>query len=94
MEMQEDGRMLRVEFVEHSREWDRLANMLESANPSHGALNAHAKAGMRDRSKLTKVKVPFEGVLWKMMFLQASTQQLHIVDTLPSADDLSIPFRR
>src|SRR5229473_3871855 len=49
---------LRVQTMEHAREGDGLANVLQSADPCYGSLDPHAEAGVGNAAVLSEIKIP------------------------------------
>src|ERR1700722_14381086 len=49
---------LRIQTVQRPGKWTRFAHVLETADPRHHALNAHAEAAMRHAAISAQVKVP------------------------------------
>ena len=47
-----------INSFDRARIWDRLADVFDAADPGHGPLDAHAKAGVGDRAESTQFKVP------------------------------------
>src|ERR1700761_8420148 len=85
---------LRVDAVQRSRKRDRLPDVIQSADPSHSALDTHAEAAVRDAAVLAQVEVPLEGSEGKVVVFDALLQKIIAVDTLRAADDLAVTFRR
>src|SRR5271165_4653320 len=52
-----------IQPIQHTRERNCLAHVVESANPRHGALDTHAEARVRHSAELAQVKVPLESFL-------------------------------
>src|SRR5262245_36321617 len=67
-----------------------LAHMLETANPGHGPLDSHAKAGMRHPAVLAEIQIPLESIFRQLMVTDALQQQVVIADALRATDDLAI----
>src|SRR5262249_6565504 len=83
----------RMQAVEHAGKRDRLADMLEAANPRHCALQSHAEAGMRHRAELAQVHIPVERLLRQIVLFDPLSEQLQAGDALPTADDLAVTLR-
>src|ERR1035437_10008174 len=83
-------RLLRVQPVQHPRERDGLANVLQPADPGYAALDSHAEPAVRHGPVLTQIDVPIERLLGQMMLLDALEQQFDVVYALPAADDLAV----
>src|SRR5690348_11657624 len=79
---------LRIKPVQEARERNRLAHMLESADPCHGALDADAEAAVRDRSISPQVQIPRILIFRQPVLLEPALEQREIVDPLAAADDL------
>ena len=54
---------LRIHAVNHAREGDDLADVLGTADPCDGTLEAQSKTGMRHAAITTQVEIPLEGLL-------------------------------
>jgi hypothetical protein len=51
-----DAKMnLRVQPMQHPREWNRFSHVFQSADPRHGSLDAHAEAGMRNAAVFAEI---------------------------------------
>src|SRR5438874_1993950 len=85
---------LGVDARERTREWNRLADVLEAADPRDGTLDAHAEAGVRDASVLAQVEIPLEGFFGELVLLDALREFLVGADALRAADDLAVSFGR
>src|SRR5262245_39507838 len=68
--------------------------MVDSANPGHYTLDAHAEAAVRHAAETAKIEIPLEGFLRELVFLDTRDEQIVIVDTLTAADDFPVTFRR
>src|SRR5438128_1793362 len=82
--------VLRINLVEHARERDGLAHVLERADPGHSALDAHAEATVRHAAELAQVQIPLEGFFWKPVLVDALAQRFIRVHALRAADDLAV----
>src|SRR3954471_3706396 len=51
---------LRVQLMQHAWKRNRLAHMLQPADPRYGAFDAHAKSGMRHAAELAQIEIPLE----------------------------------
>src|SRR5208337_5332233 len=76
-----------VEPVEHTRKRNRLAHVLQSADPGHGSLDAHAEAGVRDAAVLAEIKIPLESFFGQIVLMNALQEQVVGGHALRSADD-------
>ncbi len=84
----------RIDPVQHARKCDRLAEMIELADPRDDPLDPHAEPCVRESPELAEVQIPPEGFLGKVVFLDPSEQQIGIVDAHAAADDFSLAFGR
>ena len=79
--------------MQHAREGNGLAHMLQAANPGHGALNAHAEARMRHGAVTAQIEIPLEG-----LFAAARARRYASVDRrspyAAAANDFAITFGR
>src|SRR5512146_1720094 len=80
----------RVYSVQHARERNRLAHVLQPADPRHRTLDSHAEAGMRHPAVLPQVEIPFEGLFWQVVFMNSFEQGIVAAHTLRAANDLAI----
>src|SRR5208337_225041 len=78
---------LRVQTMQHARERNRLAHVLQAADPGYGALDAHAEPGVRDAAVLAEIKIPFECFFGEVVFLDALHEEIVRSRTLRSTDD-------
>src|SRR5208282_2230017 len=62
---------LRIHAVNHAREGDDFPDVFGSTDPCDGALEAEAKAGVRDAAVAAQVEIPLEGFLGQIVFTQA-----------------------
>ena len=85
---------LRPRPIQHARERDGFANVLQPAHPRDEALDAHAESGVRNGAVLAQVEVPVERFARQIVFVQALQQQIQIVNALPAADDFAVAFGR
>src|SRR5579859_8227699 len=85
---------LRINPSQCPRKGNRLTHVLQPAYPRHGPLNAHAKACMRHAAVLAQIEIPLERLFRQAMFVYAFQQMLVIANTLRTADDLAVSFRR
>src|ERR1039457_3349488 len=53
---------LRIQPVQRARERNRLAHVIEPADPRHRTLDAHAKPRVRNPTELAQIKVPLESL--------------------------------
>src|SRR5208282_4695694 len=51
---------LRIQPMQHAREGNRLAHVLQSADPGDRALDAHAEAGVRNAAVFAEIEIPLE----------------------------------
>ncbi len=85
---------LRPRAVQHARERDGLADMLQAAHPGDESLDAHAESGVRNGAIPAQIDIPVEVRCRQIVFLQALQQQVQIVDALAAADDFAVAFGR
>jgi hypothetical protein len=62
---------LGVNPMQGTRKWNRLPHVIQPANPRHGPLDSHAKAGMRHAAIPPQIEVPLEGLARQLMFVNA-----------------------
>src|SRR5262249_58120742 len=74
------------EALEHARKGNGLAHVLQSAEPRHAALDAHAEAGVRDGAEAAEVEVPGERVAGQRVLRDARLERRQVVLALPAAD--------
>ena len=55
------GISLRINPIQRPREGNRLADVVEAADPGCDSLDAHAEAAVLDGAVLAQVEVPLEG---------------------------------
>src|SRR5271163_3973366 len=79
--------------MQHARERNSLAHMLQAADPRHGPLDAHAEAGVRNAAVLAELKIPLERFFGQIVLMNSLEQQLIRGHALPSADDFAVTFR-
>src|SRR6478752_4269653 len=77
-----------------SRKRNCFTHVLQAAHPGHGALNAHAKPGVRHAAKLAQVQIPLERRFRQIVFLNTLEQQVVVANALRAADNLAVAFRR
>ena len=87
------GESLRIHLVQHARERNCLPHMVELADPGHGALQAHAEAGVRHAAVLAQIQVPLEGVFRQFVLVDALQQFGVVAHALRSADDFAVALR-
>src|SRR3984885_16213632 len=80
--------------MQHARKWDRLAHVLQAADPSDSALDAHAETRVRNAAVFAEIKIPLEGFLRQIVLVNALQQQIIRGHALRSANDLAIALRR
>ncbi len=85
---------LRIDAVQSPGKRNRLANVIQGADPCHHSLDAHAKTGVRHRTVAAQIKIPLEGIEWQLVLLDALLQQIVGADALGAADDLAIALGR
>src|SRR5262245_35364923 len=83
-----------IDAIQHSRERDRLAQVVDAAEPRHDALDPHAEAGVRERAEAAQVEVPAERLLGQAVLVDALQQQLAVREALSPADDLAVALGR
>src|SRR6266568_9691593 len=83
----------RIHPVEHPGIRDRLAQMLEPADPAHHPFDAHAEPAVRDGAIPTQVEIPLEGFLRQVVLLDSRQPQIQIRDAFAAADDFAVALR-
>ena len=63
---------------EHPRVRNRLAQVLEAADPGDHPLDAHAEAAVRHGAVAAQVEVPLERFLRQVVLLDARDQQVEV----------------
>src|SRR5277367_1704062 len=91
--MQREGTS-RIDAIEHPWEGDDFANVLGSAYPGHGALQAQPKAGVRHAAVPPEVQIPLERFFGQVVSPQALNQGVIVRQALAAADDFSVAFGR
>src|ERR1017187_3199158 len=89
-----DNPQLRIQPVQRTREGNGLAHVLQSADPGHGALDAHAESGVRNAAELAQVEIPLEGVFRQFVLMNALQQKIVGPNALRAPDDFPITLRR
>src|ERR1700722_586692 len=82
-----EGGELRINAVQHTWEGDYFADVLGSANPRHGALQAHSKPRVGHAAVPAQVQIPLKQVRGEILRLQAVDQFLVVRQTLAAAND-------
>ena len=67
--------------------------MRQLAHPRHGALEAHAEAGVGDAAVLADVQVPLVVGPGELVVLDLVQEVLQIAGALAAADDLAVALR-
>src|SRR5688572_30121516 len=80
--------------VKHPRERNRFADVLQSANPRDGTLDAHAESGMRNGSVFAKIEIPLEGFARQVVFLDPLSQEFIARHALAATYDFTITLGR
>ncbi len=91
-ENRELGTELGVQPMQHAREGNRFAHVLQAADPGYGSLDAHAEAGVRDAAVLAEIKIPLEGFFGQIVLVNALQEQIVGGHALRSADDFAVAF--
>src|SRR5262245_16108315 len=78
-----------VDPVEHPREGDRLAQVLDAADPGDDPLDAHAEARMGHAAVRAKITVPAERLLGQVVLADALVELLAVGEALAAPHDLS-----
>src|SRR5271156_3115190 len=84
---------LRIDAIEHPWEGNHFADVLRSANPSHGAFQAKAKARVRNAAVPAQVEVPLKCFLWQVVLPKALNQRVVVCEALAAADNFAVAFR-
>src|SRR5215210_3114337 len=82
------------ESVEHPRERDGLADVLDAAHPCDAALDAHAEARVRDAAVAAQVEIPLERLARQVVFLELFFEEFERGGALAAADDLAVALGR
>src|SRR4030095_16943114 len=82
----------RFESIQHSREGNCLADVLQTADPGDGTFDAHAETGVRDRAVLAQIEVPLERFPRKLMLCETLHEQVIARHTLATAHAPTIAF--
>src|ERR1700691_3085670 len=80
--------------MQHARKRNRLAHMLQSADPCYSPLDAHSEARVRNAAVLAEIKIPLESLFRQIVLMNALQEQIMRSHALRSANDLSVAFRR
>src|SRR4051812_3840807 len=75
--------------VQHARERDRLAEVLDAADPGDAPFDAHADPAVRDRAVFAQVEIPVEGFLGELVGRDLLSQKLEVGGALAPTDDLA-----
>src|SRR5213596_3517784 len=84
----------RPEALEQAGEGDRLAHVVEAAQPGDAALDAHAEAGVRHGAVAAEIEVPAEGVERELVPSDLRLEHGGVVLALAAANDLAVALRR
>jgi len=68
--------LLRVQPVQHSREWDRFADVFEPADPGDSTLESHAEPSVRNTADLAQVQLPLESFFGQAVLVDPLEQQI------------------
>src|SRR4051812_6842867 len=93
-EMQRAATASRAQPVHGARERDRFADVMDSADPADGALQAESESGVYEGAVFPEIEVPVVRLDGESFFLDARQQLVVIVLALRAADNLAIAFRR
>src|ERR1035437_2647804 len=85
---------LRVKAVQRARERNRLAHMVQAADPRYRTLNPHTETGMRYPAKFPQIEIPLERLLRQIVLVNPRQQLLVRSHALRAADDLAISLGR
>src|SRR5882672_5226330 len=88
------GPSLWTQTIHSTRKSNRLANVVDSANPTHGSLEAEAETSVNERAVLPQIQIPVVSLDRQAFFLYPAEELVVIVLALRSADDLAMTFRR
>ena len=64
-------RCLRVDPMQRARERNRLAHVLQAADPAHHPLDAHAEARVGHAAVAPQVEIPLEGLARQVVLVDA-----------------------
>src|SRR5206468_4024281 len=68
----------RVQPVQHSRIWNRLAQVIELADPRHHSFDAHPEPAVWHGAVAAQVEIPLEGLLRQLVLLDSLQEQIKI----------------
>ena len=68
--------------------------MIQSADPAHHALDAHAEAAVRHAAVPAQVEIPLEGFLRQVVLLDPLQQQIQIRESFATADVFVVSLKR
>src|SRR5688572_14872630 len=80
--------------IQHSRIRNRLAEMLEAADPAHHTLDAHAEPAVRHAAVAAEIEVPLERFLRQFVFVDPLQQEIVVIYSHATADDFAITLGR
>ena len=86
--------LLRFYLSHQARERNRLADVVQAADPLHRALHSKTEAGVGHRAVTTEIEVPLEGLARQLVLVEALLEERQIVLALRAADDLAVAFGR
>src|SRR5215469_2351831 len=85
-----DRQASRSQPLEHAREGNRLAHVMQAAEPGDATLDAHAESGVRHGPEAPQVEVPRERLARQRVLGDARLEDLEVVLALATADDLAV----
>src|SRR5580704_9647796 len=80
--------------MQHTRERNSLAHMLQAADPGYGSLDAHAEARVRNAAVFAEVKIPLESFFGQIVLVNTLQEQIVRGHALRTADDFAVTFGR
>src|ERR1700691_6036307 len=66
----------RIYPVQRPRKRNRLAHVVQAADPGDYALDAHAETGVGNAAISPQIEIPLEGFAWQAVRVDARAQQL------------------
>src|ERR1051325_1762235 len=71
-----------INAIQRPRKRNGFTHVLQAADPRHGALNPHAKAGVRHTAKLAQVQIPLERRFRQPMLMDTLEQMVVVANAL------------
>src|SRR5215217_3849916 len=80
----------RTKSIEHAREGDCLTDVFDATHPRGAAFDSHTEAGVRNAAVSSKVEIPLEYLLRKVVVFQLFFEVFKRSRAFASADDLAV----